>query len=113
MVQFNSQRQLYELKLKMLEEAEHFYQQDIEYMKLKQENMTKGIVCLKSYMYDSLTPEQKKESESKLQQIDVSISSLNRNVEINSEQHRVRVQFMQNQTLEKLGSLTCVIEQSV
>jgi len=53
-------------------------------MKLKQENMIKGISCLKSYMYDSLTAEQKLENEQKLANIDSVVSSLNDNIEKNT-----------------------------
>lgn len=113
MVQFSSQQQLYELKLKLLEESKVFYQQDIEYMKLKQENMIKGISCLKSYMYDSLTAEQKLENEQKLAHIDSVVSSLNDNIERNTNQHKVRLTLTQNQIVEKLTNLSGLIEESV
>lgn len=113
MVQFGSQQQLYDMKLRLLQESETFYQQEIEYMKLKQESMTKGIVQLKSYMYDSLTPEQRRESEQKLAQIDATISALNNNIEKNCDQHKVRISLMQTQTVEKLSSLARLIEDSI
>lgn len=111
--QLNAQKQLFDVRVNELEGSEKFYQEENEFMKMKQENMIKGITCLKKYMYDSMSEEEKTENQQKLADLDQAITNLNKNIEQNREEHKTRVDTFTTQSVEKLAQVTSIIEENL
>jgi hypothetical protein len=101
--QLNAQKQLFDVKVKELQDSEKFYQGENEFMKMKQENMIKGITCLKKYMYQSMSEAEKAENKQKLETLDKAIGNLNNCIQKNREEHKTRIETFTSQSVEKLG----------
>lgn len=82
-------------------------------MKMKQENMVKGIVYLKKYMYESLSESDKKKNEAKLSNLDQVICNLNKSIESNREDYKTKVDAFNVQSVQKVDSVAQMIEDSL
>lgn len=113
LLQLSSQQELFDAKVKQLQSSEQFFKRENEFMKMKQENMVEGITCLKKYMYESMTAEEKSENEHKLATLDKTITNLNKSLEENKQQHQDVIEQFNKNNKEKLLLVSNMIEENL
>ena len=111
--QLSAQQQLFDVKVRELQQSEKFFKEENEFMRMKQENMVEGITCLKKYMYESMSDQEKSQNEQKLATLDKTISNLNKNIEVNRNQHKTAIEHFNTQNSEKLAQVTSIIEENL